>query len=72
MKLTDSMSRKEGGRGLLGIEDSVDASIQRLEDNVEKCRGRMITANRSNTDDTRISRTGITSKQKWVAKKGKP
>ena len=26
------VSKKEGGRGLAGIEDSVDASIQRLED----------------------------------------
>ena len=26
------MSRKEGGKGLAGTEDSVDASIQRLED----------------------------------------
>ena len=26
------VSRKEGGRGLVSIEDSVDASIQRLED----------------------------------------
>ena len=25
-------SRKEGGRGLANIEDSVDASLQRLED----------------------------------------
>ena len=27
--------RKEGGRRLATIEDSVDVSIQRLEDNVE-------------------------------------
>ena len=30
------VSRKEGGRGLASIEDSVDASIQRLEDYIEK------------------------------------
>ena len=30
------ISRKEGGRGLASIEDSVDASIQRLEDYIEK------------------------------------
>ena len=30
------VSRKEGGRGLTSIEDSVDASIQRLEDYIEK------------------------------------
>ena len=29
-------SRKEGGRGLASIEDSVDASIQRLEDFTQK------------------------------------
>ena len=27
------VSRKEGGRGLANIEDGVNASIQRLEDN---------------------------------------
>ena len=26
------LSRKEGGRGLTSIEDSIDTSIQRLED----------------------------------------
>ena len=30
------VSRKEGGRGFAGIEESVDASIQRLEDYIEK------------------------------------
>ena len=29
------VSRKEGGRELASIEDSVDASIQRLEDYIE-------------------------------------
>ena len=29
------VSRKEGGRGLARIEDSVDASIQRLKDYIE-------------------------------------
>ncbi len=32
-------SRKEGGRGLSSIEDSVDASIQRLEDYIGKHEG---------------------------------
>ena len=31
-----NVSRKEGGRGLTSIEDSVDASIQRLEESIEK------------------------------------
>ena len=30
------ISRKEGGRGLANIEDSIDASIQRLEEYIEK------------------------------------
>ena len=34
------VSRKEGGRGLVSIEDSVDASIQRLEDYMTKARWR--------------------------------
>ena len=58
------MSRKEGGRGLASIEDSDDASIQRLEYFIEKRRGRLITATRYNTDDTRISRMEITRQQK--------
>ena len=28
------MSRKEGGRGLTNIQDSVKASIQKLEENI--------------------------------------
>ena len=62
------VSRKEGGRGLASIQDSVDASIQRLKDNIEKHGGRLITATRSNTDNTRTSRTEITRKQKWEEK----
>ena len=54
------VSRKEGGRGLANIEDSVDVSIQRLEDNIERYRGRRITVTRNNTDNTSINR-----KQKW-------
>ena len=30
------VSRKEGGSGLASIEDSVDVSIQRLEDNTNE------------------------------------
>ena len=32
------VSRKEGGRGIDCIQDSVDASIQRREDNIKMCR----------------------------------
>ena len=55
-------------RDLPSIEDSVDASIQRLEDCMEKCGGRLNTANRDNTDNTSINRTEITRKQKWEEK----
>ena len=60
--------RKEGGRGLISIEDIVDASIQRLEEYIYKRGGRLISAIRSNTYDARISRTTITRKQKWEEK----
>ena len=62
------VSRTEGGRGHASIEDSVDASIQRLEDYIEKRGGKLIIATRNNTDDTRINRTTITRKQKWEEK----
>ena len=42
------------------IEDSVDASIQRLEDYIEKPKGRLITARGKNFEATRISRMEIT------------
>ena len=44
--------RKEGGRGLSSIEDSVDTSTQRLEDYIEKHERGLITAIRNNTDNT--------------------
>ena len=62
------VSRKEGGKGLASIEDSVDPSIQRLEGYIEKRWGRLIKAIRNNIDVTRISGTEITRKQKWEAK----
>ena len=62
------VSRKEGGRGLASIEDSVDASIQRLEDYIEKHDGGLITAIRNDTDNTMDHRMTITRKQKWAEK----
>ena len=53
-------SRKEGGRGLASIEDSVDASIQRFENYIEKHEGGLITTIRNDTDN----RMTITRKQK--------
>ena len=62
------VSRKEGGRGLTRIEDSADASIQRLADYIEKRKGGLITATRNNIDNTKTNRTTRTRKQKWQEK----
>ena len=43
------VSRKEGGRGLASVEDSVDASIQRREDYIEKYERGLITTIRNGT-----------------------
>ena len=65
---TDYESRKEGGSGLASIEDNVDALIRRLEDYIEKHEGGLITAIRSDTDNTMDNRMTITRKQKWERK----
>ena len=62
------VSRKEGGRGLASIEDSVDASLQRLEDYIQKHDGGLITAISNDTDNTMDNRMTITRKQKWEGK----
>ena len=62
------VSKKEGGRGLASIEDSVNASIQRLEDTIEKHEEGLITVIRNNTDNTIDNRMTITRKQKWEEK----
>ena len=61
------VSRKEGGRGLASIEDSIGA-IQRLKDYIEKHRGRLITVTRNNTDNMKTNSPKITRIQKWEAK----
>ena len=58
------VSRKEGGRGLASIEDTVDASIQRLADYIEKHERGLITTIRNDTDNTINERMTTTSKQK--------
>ena len=55
--------RKEGGRELVSIEDRVDASKQRLKDDIEKHEQGLITAIRNNTDKTIDNRTITTRKQ---------
>ena len=62
------VSRKEEGRGLDIIEDSVDASIQRLEDYIEKHERGLITAIRNDTDNTTDNRMTINRKQIWEEK----
>ena len=62
------VSRKDGRRWLASIEDSVDTSIQRLEDYIEKHEGRLITAIRNNTDNTIDNRMTKTRKLKWTEK----
>ena len=54
--------------GLARIEDSVDTSILRLEDYIEKHDGGLIAAIRNNTDNTIDDRMTITRKQKWKRK----
>ena len=57
------VSRKEGGRGLANIEDSIDASIQ-LEDYIQKHKRGLITVIRNDTDNTMDNRMTLTRKQK--------
>ena len=62
------VSRKEGGRGLTSIEDSVDTSIHRLEIYIKKHEGGHITATRHETENTMNNTMTITRKQKWEGK----
>ena len=62
------VSRKDGGRGLVSIEDSVGASIQRLEDYIGKHKGGLIATIRNDTDNTMDNRMTITRNQKWEEK----
>ena len=62
------VSRKEGGRGLASIEDTADASIQRLEDYIEKHERGLITTIRNDTNNTIDERMTTTRKQKWEGK----
>ena len=56
--------RKEGGRGLSSIEDSVDTSIQRHEEYIEKHNRGLITAIRNKTNNTIDKRITKNRKQK--------
>ena len=62
------VSRKEGGRGLASTEERIDASIQWLEDYIEKHEGGLTGDTRNDTDNTMDNRMTITRKQKWEEK----
>ena len=49
----DDVSRKEGRRGHPGIQDCVDASIQKLEKYIKKFTERLITATINNIPNTK-------------------
>ena len=51
--------------GLASIEDSVDASIRRLKDYIQKHEKGLITDTRNETENTMNNRMSITRKQKW-------
>ena len=59
------VSRKEGGKGIASIKDTVHESIQRLEDYIEKHERGLITTIRNDTDNTIDERMTTTRKQKW-------
>ena len=56
--------RKEGGRGHASIEDSVDASIQRLEVYIEKHERGLKKAIKNDTDNTIDDRRAITKEKR--------
>ena len=62
------VSRKEGGRELASIEDTVDTSIQRLEDYIEKHERGLTTAIRNDTDNTIDERVTTIRKEKREGK----
>ena len=62
------VSRKKGGRRLASIDRSIDASIQRLENYIEKYKWGLTTAIRSKTDNTIDNRMTISRKQKMGRK----
>ena len=61
------VSRKGEGRGLSTTEDSIEASIQRLEGYIEKHERGLIRAIK-NDSDKMDNRMTITRKQKWDEK----
>ena len=62
------MRRTQKERNNSNNNNSVDASIQRLEDYIQKHDGQLITAIRNDTDNMMDNRMTITRKQKWEGK----
>ena len=63
------VSREEGGRGLARIKDCVDASIQGLEEYINKSKRRQVTAANNSNSNIRTNRTKKkTRKQKQEEK----
>ena len=62
------VSTKEEGRGLANTEDSVEASIQWLEDYIKKHERVLITATRNDTHNTMANRMIIIREHKWEEK----
>ena len=58
MMYTEYVPRKEGGRGLTSIQDSVNASIQ-LENYIKKRSEKPFTATRNNSDNSWVERYDI-------------
>ena len=61
------VSRKEGGRGLRSIENSMDAFIRGLDD-IKKSKESLIKAASNNTGKVRTNKTMKIRKQKWEEK----
>ena len=59
------VSKKGEWRGVARTEDSVDASIREIEDNIKKSKEGLITATKNRTDNIKINRTITTRRQKW-------
>ena len=66
--LTNYMYQERREEEDLPAMKSVDASIQRLDDYIQKCGERLITATKNNTNNTRTNRITITRKQKYEEK----
>ena len=65
MTMHKALHPRDDFNRLASIEDSSDASIQRLKDYIEKHEQGLISAIRNDTDNTIDDRMITTRKQKW-------